>query len=104
MNGQTLFNVVPLSLSLREASRTVEIFWRDAARSVVSYRELRRSCKCAVCEQARRSSSDLDSLEDVTVKVVTECGPAAVQFFFSDGHSRGIYPFTYLRQLGVTTL
>lgn len=104
MNGQALFNVVPLSIILREVSRTLEILWRDSARSVVSYRELRMSCKCAVCEQARRSGSAQHSLADVTVKVITECGPAAVQFVFSDGHSRGIYPFTYLRQLGVATV
>ncbi|MBM3343741.1 MAG: DUF971 domain-containing protein [Betaproteobacteria bacterium] len=100
MNEKAPAKVMPVSISLREASRLLEVQWDDASRSVVSYRELRRGCKCAFCEQTRRSGSAREFPADVTVTALAEYGPAAVRIVFSDGHFRGIFPFAYLRQLG----
>lgn len=66
---------------------------------------LRRACPCAVCQ------GEPDALGRV-VRPVVEHGPKAfdlmkfervggyaVQLFWGDGHSSGIYTFAYLRKL-----
>lgn len=36
---------------------------------------------------------------DVVVVGAEPFGPNAIRFRFSDGHARGIFPFTYLRDI-----
>jgi DUF971 family protein len=95
----------PSSISLDGKARTLELLW-DGAHAVLSHRVLRRSCRCSVCESTRRKLDKvLPVADDVALLKIEPVVATAVQLFFSDGHERGIYPWTYLKQMafGPTT-
>jgi DUF971 family protein len=58
---------------------------------------------CAQCRSARRKGAAIKADESVSVIDAVPYGPNAVQLVFSDGHSRGIFPFAYLRELALET-
>lgn len=102
MSGAPNSGVMPIAVRLRTGSRVLELEWSDAAHSSFTHAELRRSCKCATCEQLRRSGQTPIVCDDVSITAVNAVGAGALQFHFSDGHAHGIFPFAYLRQLGAT--
>lgn len=81
--------------------------WADGAESYLTFEALRRGCPCAGCQGE----------PDVTGKVVvpqvfhTErsfqllrhemIGGYALQLFWADGHSTGLYSYDYLRKLAL---
>lgn len=78
----------------------------DGSESYLPLPMLRRACPCAACQ------GEPDALGRV-VRPRVEHGPKAfellrfeqvggyaLQLFWADGHSSGIYAFTYLRKLG----
>jgi DUF971 family protein len=96
-------SVMPLSICVHGVSRLFEIKWCDATRSLLSHRELRLHCKCAACEQARRAGQSAMPAEDIAITDVSAVGAMGLQLHFSDGHSQGIFPFAFLRELGRTS-
>jgi DUF971 family protein len=89
----------PRSLHSHSVSRYLEIEWADGVVSRLPHRFLRLHCRCAECRQGQGAGKIIDTPEDVALLAVIPYGPASVQLEFSDGHSRGIYPFPYLREL-----
>ena len=74
-----------------DASRRVIVrAWTDAL--------LRSRCACAQCRHARRNAQYAIA-DEVTIDDIEPCGANAVKLVFSDAHSRGIFPFDYLREL-----
>jgi DUF971 family protein len=95
----------PSEIRLNMQAHTLELVW-DGRQAVLSHRVLRRSCRCSICENTRRALDEvLPVADDVTLLKIEPLGSAALQLFFSDGHERGIYPWTYLKQMvfGPTT-
>ena len=91
----------PQEIQLRNASRTLELAWQDM-HAVLSYKVLRQSCRCSVCESTRRKLDDVIPVSpEVALLKIEMLGSIGVQMFFSDGHERGIYPWTYLRQMAL---
>ncbi|KQV33726.1 DUF971 domain-containing protein [Massilia sp. Root335] len=89
----------PSAISLNEKARTLELVWDDR-HAVLSHSVLRRSCRCSVCESTRRKLDQvLPVADDVALLKIEPVGSTALQLFFSDGHERGIYPWTYLKQM-----
>ena len=89
----------PSGVTLDGRARTLELVW-DGQRAALSHQVLRRSCRCSVCENARRTTGTVpDVAADVALVRVEPLGSTALQLFFSDGHERGIYPWTYLKQI-----
>ena len=89
----------PDAITLNGQARALELAW-GGRQAVLSYRALRRSCRCSACEQMRRSTdSILPVAADVQLLKIEPLGAAAVHLVFSDGHARGIYPWTYLKQM-----
>lgn len=84
----------------------VALAWADGGESYLTFENLRRACPCAACQGE----------PDVTGKVLVPkvihtdlsfqllrhqmVGGYAIQFFWKDGHSTGIYSFDFLRRLG----
>jgi DUF971 family protein len=92
----------PESIEWHANSKTLRMTWQGETEVHMSAKFLRDSCRCASCEQARRqgqaprvTDSSLDVLQILPV------GVAGLQLHFSDGHDRGIYPWSYLKQLSV---
>jgi DUF971 family protein len=83
------------------------VAWPDGREDYLGFELLRRNCPCAQCKGER------DILGNVyrgprrplvpasfALRAWTPVGNYAIQLFWSDGHSDGIYSFEYLRELG----
>ncbi|PVZ40269.1 gamma-butyrobetaine hydroxylase-like domain-containing protein [Pseudomonas sp. CC120222-01a] len=82
----------------REAGQ-LTVQWQDAEQ-VISHARLRGACPCSQCRAARLRGAIGVVQDDVRVERIEPQG-YGVQLLFSDGHQRGIYPWKYLRGLGV---
>ena len=60
---------------------------------------LRSQCRCATCKQLALKGAPVIAGNDVQLTNASPVGSYAVQLHFSDGHERGIYPWSYLREL-----
>ena len=93
-------------IRIRELSqlgdRQLGIFWTDGRRDTYDVVALRRACPCANCidewtgEKRLKPESVPESLRPVKIESV---GSYAMQIWFTDGHSTGIYTFPLLRKL-----
>jgi DUF971 family protein len=88
----------PSDIAINRPLRTIEMTW-DEAKSSVSHRALRAACRCTQCESARLKNAAAPAAEEVEIEKVEAVGSVGLQFFFSDGHNRGIYPWPYLYEI-----
>ncbi|HEV2416953.1 MAG TPA: DUF971 domain-containing protein [Terriglobia bacterium] len=101
--------IVPKKVKLDAGGDTLAIEWQDGHVSVYGYESLRDSCPCATCtgaeggtprKQAKAISDALPMFKKAARPLRAEiAGRYALQIFWSDGHSSGIYGFSYLRDL-----
>lgn len=80
----------------------IKIIWSDDCESIYAARELRLQCQCAQCveEMTGRKILDVKKVSlDVIPNEIKLVGRYAIQIWWSDGHSSGIYPFVYLRKI-----
>ncbi len=95
----------PKKIKLAAGNSTLAIHWSDGHESAYSYRFLRGKCPCATCgESAPLQDQVLGGLPILGQKPLQPeraelVGRYAVQIYWSDGHSSGIYTFQYLRGL-----
>lgn len=82
------------------------IAWSDGLENYIKQEDLRKACPCANCKgepdalgrvvrppvHYTEKSFDLVRFENV--------GGYAIQFFWADGHSTGIFSYEYMRKLG----
>jgi len=76
----------------------VTVKWAENDMQTFSHQQLRGACPCARCRaahiQVRISLVDAD----VSLIAMNPMG-YGMQMVFSDGHDRGIYPWSYLHEL-----
>ena len=100
----------PKKIKLAGENHTLAVDWSDGHRSLYPYRYLRDECPCATCTDAHgtgaprtipgMSSTSLPMFEKALKPERVELvGRYALQIYWSDGHSTGIYSFDYLRDL-----
>ena len=94
-------NLQPIALRLDNGSRSLALEWTDGSSHTLAYRTLRERCRCAECRSLAQRGIAVETSANVSVIEVAAYGPNAVQLVFSDGHSRGIFPFAYLRELAL---
>ena len=92
-------------INIQQIGDELAIAWNDGSESFLKLETLRRACPCAAC------GGEPDVLGDVTRPQVSYneqsfettgfdlVGGYALQPRWADGHSTGIYSFTYLRRL-----
>lgn len=90
-------DVVPLALSNSKRDAVLTVEWSDGQSQRLPNALLRRHCRCTACETARRLGTPVEVPDDVAVEHINLVGNYGVQFVFSDGHEKGIYPWQYLR-------
>jgi DUF971 family protein len=80
--------------------------WGDGEESYLSMEVLRQACPCASCQgepdalgRVVRPNVILGS-GSTTLRSFEEVGGYALRLYWADGHSTGIYTFSYLRSLG----
>lgn len=93
----------PQEVRLRKAQKILEILWQDGVRTTYSCLALRKSCACSGCVHAQQIGSLTLIDADVGIDKLEVSGVSGLQFHFSDGHYRGLYPWGYLRKLADLT-
>ncbi|MCX7877408.1 MAG: DUF971 domain-containing protein [Ignavibacteria bacterium] len=91
---------VPEKISVKD-KRYLFISWSDGSESMILLSSLRLNCPCAGCKHERenRPSSyiPLNTENQFTVKDIKPVGSYAIQIFWGDGHSTGIYSYEKLK-------
>ena len=92
---------VPMNMKSLDA-KTLQIDWNDGHVSTYLFQFLRGSCPCAECVDeitGERIVYPQDVPEHVRPQEARPVGRYAYQFFWSDGHSTGLYTYEYLRAI-----
>ena len=76
----------------------VKLLWEDGRQQQWEAAFLRSVCPCATCRNAKFDVTP-SMFPGVIVEGASLVGAYAIQFEFSDGHSTGAYPYTYLLDL-----
>jgi DUF971 family protein len=85
-------------LAANSLKAPLTLLWPDGRQREFSHVQLRNACPCAACRYVRLTGGQVEAEDDVTVVNIAPAG-YGVQFVFSDGHARGIYPWAYLETL-----
>ena len=86
----------------QEDERNLGVLWTDDRQDIFDVVALRRKCPCALCVDEWTHEPKLkpeDVKETIRPIMVQSIGRYAMNIQFNDGHSTGIYTFTYLRDL-----
>lgn len=86
----------------QQDGKTLAIKWTDGDEKLYDVVELRRKCPCAECKDEWTHQPKLrpeQVAEDVRPLRVNSVGRYALGIFFNDGHSTGIYSYSYLKSL-----
>jgi len=110
MNAATLppalqeLHEFPVDIVDHQASGVLELCWQDGSTSRLAHGLLRARCRCAACEQAFRDrGSHPEPQASVRLAAIHPVSDKGLNLVFSDGHGRGIFPWAYLRALGLST-
>lgn len=109
------FEFHPTGLSKDGDERQLIVTWNDNHVQRIAYRKLRDSCPCAHCIDKRKKEAearDTKSNQPMELKILSPAelqpldivamspiGNYAYGIQFSDGHSSGIFSFSFLRSL-----
>lgn len=96
-------SVEPVRIEPTEDASRLRIVWRDGHVSEYEPRLLRLHCRCAGCVDEFTGEPILQPANvpaDIHPRAIRYVGRYALSFDWSDGHTTGIYPFEYLRNLG----
>jgi DUF971 family protein len=94
-----LYQLEAIEVRLIAGSQALEIDWKGGASSRYGAGQLRHACRCAECMRARIDGAFAPS-DEVAIAGIDPIGSYAINVQFSDGHSRGIFPWSYLREIG----
>lgn len=93
----------PQAITNHGASAVLEISWSDGSRSLLAHGLLRASCRCAACVAQRRMDKPAATAPSpIRLDHIELIGQQGLNLVFSDGHGRGIFPWSYLRELSAT--
>jgi len=98
-------SVTPKNIGPSPDGSQLRVEWEDGHTSDLTPWDLRVACPCAGCVDEMTGKPLLDPTRvdpAVYPTAIHYVGRYALQFMWSDGHSTGLYPFTYLRGLDPT--
>jgi DUF971 family protein len=79
------------------------IKWDDKTESIIPLQKLRRFCPCATCQSFREMQSkkyiSFFFNDQIYIDFISDVGYYAISIIWKDGHSTGIYEFSYLKNL-----
>jgi DUF971 family protein len=93
---------LPQDIGPNQDGTRLRIQWKDGHESQFAPRALRIACPCAGCvdEMTGKRILQPESVPaDIHPLAIEYVGRYALLFRWSDGHSTGIYPFQFLREL-----
>lgn len=106
LNGERKSALEVVSMEPNPKARMFKVIWSDNKQSVITFKELRFHCPCAVCVDEgtgqRKITREMVKEEVAPVQVKT-VGNYALQVVWTDGHDSGFYSYDYLRKLLVSS-
>lgn len=84
--------------------QTVSLAWNDGKKWVIKNRDLRLSCRCALCvdELSGRQLLRAEHIRpDIVPEEVVPLGNYALGIKWNDGHASGIYPYKSIEVLAI---
>ena len=91
---------------LQVVGNQLALKWNDGGEQFITLDELRKACPCAVCigeidvlGQMHKGHSAPLNEASFQVNRLQMVGGYAVQIFWGDGHSAGLYSFDLLREM-----
>jgi prepilin-type processing-associated H-X9-DG protein len=90
---------MPEEIVLTADRARLRVTWPGGEPAEIFAARLRAACRCAWCTRARLDQTFAASFDGVTIARLDPIGGYAVNIAFSDGHARGIYPWTFLLTL-----
>jgi DUF971 family protein len=90
---------IPQSLQNDSATGVLEIVWDDDTKQSLDNFELRNHCLCAECKNRHQNGDNMTAPQQTVITDIRLVGSYAAQLIFSDGHDRGIFPWTYLKAI-----
>ncbi|MBH73906.1 MAG: hypothetical protein CMM57_09670 [Rhodospirillaceae bacterium] len=91
--------VTPTEIKLTRDKSKIIISWPDGDKAELSALLLRQRCNSARSKRARIDCTEEPTTEGLTISEIRSVGLYAINLVFSDGHDRGIYPWSYLKEL-----
>jgi DUF971 family protein len=95
--------MTPTELRVIAEGRALLVGWEDGGWSRCDALRLREGSHAAIAIRASIDGTTARRSEEIRVTGLTLVGLYGVQLTFSDGHDRGIYPWTLLRNLADET-
>lgn len=89
----------PRELRNDATAHALTLCWATGKTQRVAHGRLREACPCAICRRIRLAGDAPTAAPDLTLVAIESMG-YGVQLAFSDGHAHGIYPWSYLEELG----
>jgi DUF971 family protein len=94
-------------VDVQQIGEELAIQWPDGTESFIRLEALRRSCPCAGCKGEVDVMGHLHKGPDRALSPpsfqlvrLASVGGYAIQPFWRDGHSSGLYSFDYLKRIG----
>jgi DUF971 family protein len=94
-------DAIPDEVRVSEDRSRLGLVWGAGPAGDLESSRIRLSCRCAWCTRDRALGAFPADFDGVRIRDVQVIGDYAANITFSDGHSRGIFPWTYLRQLSL---
>ncbi|MEE2932087.1 MAG: gamma-butyrobetaine hydroxylase-like domain-containing protein [Pseudomonadota bacterium] len=91
--------MTPTEIKLSRDKSKIIISWPDGDKVELSALLLRQRCNSASSKRSRIDGAEELKTEHLTIAEIRSVGLYAINLVFSDGHDRGIYPWSYLREL-----
>lgn len=92
---------IPETVSLSPDRSTLTLSWRDGSSAGLPSSRLRSRCRCAWCTRSRIDGTFPADFSDVTLTGIEPLGGYALHLGFSDAHARGIFPWSFLRDIAL---
>lgn len=92
--------MMPQSVDVKPEALVV--VWPEKGQQVYTALDLRKNCQCAHCVSETTGEKILDDSklpQDITLVSAEPTGAYGVTLGFSDGHSTGIYAYSFLSRL-----
>lgn len=89
----------PSEVTLQQGGTRIELRFDDKASITLNADDLRTACRCAWCTKAKVQGAFPVAFSGLSIQQIKPIGAYAVNLGFSDGHDRGVFPWSYLHQL-----
>jgi DUF971 family protein len=91
--------MVPTEIRLESGRSRLSVTWEDGSTDAFPAPLLREKARDASSVRVTVNGWAVPARADLTITAVEPIGNYAVRLAFSDGHDRGIFPWTYLTEI-----